>query len=99
MEAPCRGASNEYPQHMFFWRTRQNYPRVTNVSSLTISLICISKGISLSSVGIKYFLVYCSTLYLSVNIFNMLLLILNHYLVHFFTLFIYCIISFIGNLF
>ena len=21
-----RGASNEYPQHMFLWRTRENYP-------------------------------------------------------------------------
>ena len=22
LEAPCRGASNEYPQHMFLWRNK-----------------------------------------------------------------------------
>ena len=24
LEAPCRGASNEYPQHMFLWRNKKN---------------------------------------------------------------------------
>ena len=24
LEAPCRGASNEYPQHMFSWRNKKN---------------------------------------------------------------------------
>ena len=24
LEAPCRGASNEYPQHMFLWRKKKN---------------------------------------------------------------------------
>ena len=24
LEAPCRGASNEYPQHMFSWRNIKN---------------------------------------------------------------------------
>ena len=28
LEAPRRGASNEYPQHMFLWRTGENYPRI-----------------------------------------------------------------------
>ena len=28
LEAPYRGASNEYPQHTFLWRTRENYPRI-----------------------------------------------------------------------
>ena len=26
LEAPCQGASNEYPQHTFLWRTGENYP-------------------------------------------------------------------------
>ena len=29
LEAPQQGASNEYPQHMFLWRTGENYPRIT----------------------------------------------------------------------
>ena len=24
LEVPCRGASNEYPQHMFSWRNKKN---------------------------------------------------------------------------
>ena len=28
LEAPQRGASNEYPQHMFLWKTREKYPRI-----------------------------------------------------------------------
>ena len=24
LEAPCRGASNEYPQHIFFWRNKKD---------------------------------------------------------------------------
>ena len=24
----CRGDSNEYPQHMFLWRNKQNYPLI-----------------------------------------------------------------------
>ena len=24
LETPCRGASNEYPQHMFSWRNKKN---------------------------------------------------------------------------
>ena len=39
LEAPCRGASNEYTQHMFLWRTVENYPViVTNYSSLSSPL-------------------------------------------------------------
>ena len=31
-----RGASNEYPQHMFLWRNKKNYPTIiTKYSSLT----------------------------------------------------------------
>ena len=26
LESPRRGDSNEYPQHMFLWRTIENYP-------------------------------------------------------------------------
>ena len=37
LEAPRRGASNEYPQHMFSWRTREHYPIIiTKYSSLMI---------------------------------------------------------------
>ena len=40
LEAPCRGTSNEYPQHMLWWRTGENYPRIiTKYSFLTIPLI------------------------------------------------------------
>ena len=36
LEVPQRGASIEYPQHVFLWRTRENYPRIiTLYSSLT----------------------------------------------------------------
>ena len=39
LEAPRRGASNGYPQHMFLRRTGENYPRIiTKYSSLTIPL-------------------------------------------------------------
>ena len=39
LETPHRGVSNEYPQHMFLWRTGENYPRIiTKYSSLTIPL-------------------------------------------------------------
>ena len=45
LEAPQRGASNEYPQHIFLWRTGENYPRIiTEYSSLTLlprRLICL----------------------------------------------------------
>ena len=27
-EAPWEGASNEYPQHMFLWRNKYNYPKI-----------------------------------------------------------------------
>ena len=38
LEAPRRGASNEY-HNMFLWRTGENYPTIfTKYSSLTISL-------------------------------------------------------------
>ena len=39
LEAPRRGASNEYPQHMFLWRNKKKYPRIiTKYSSLTSPL-------------------------------------------------------------
>ena len=39
LEAPRRGASNEYTQHMFLWRNGENYPRIiTKYSSLTSPL-------------------------------------------------------------
>ena len=39
LEAPRWGASNEYPQHMFLWRTRENYPIIIiKYSSLTSPL-------------------------------------------------------------
>ena len=28
LELPRRGDSNEYPHHMFLWRTDENYPSV-----------------------------------------------------------------------
>ena len=28
LEFPWRGDSNEYPQHMFLWRTKENYPLI-----------------------------------------------------------------------
>ena len=33
LESPCRGDSNEYPQHMFLWRTDENYPSIIIKSS------------------------------------------------------------------
>ena len=39
IEAPHRGASDEYPQHMFLWRTGENYPVILTKSSLTIPLL------------------------------------------------------------
>ena len=39
LEAPRRGASNEYPQHIFLLRNKKNYPRIiTKYSSLTTPL-------------------------------------------------------------
>ena len=38
-ESPRWGTSNEYPQHMFLWRTGENYPIIiTKYSSLTIPM-------------------------------------------------------------
>ena len=28
LEVPHRGTSNEYPQHMFLWRKKKNYPKI-----------------------------------------------------------------------
>ena len=28
LESPRRGDSNEYPQHMFLWSNKQNYPLI-----------------------------------------------------------------------
>ena len=37
LEAPHQGASNEYPQHMFLWGYKKNYPRIiTKYATLTI---------------------------------------------------------------
>ena len=41
LEAPRRGASNEYPQHMLLCRTRENRLRTVQHSSLTKHLIDI----------------------------------------------------------
>ena len=42
LEVPHWGASNEYPQHMFLWRTWENYPKIiTKYSSLTIPLLYV----------------------------------------------------------
>ena len=39
LEAPRRGASNEYPEHMFLWRNKKNYPTIiTKYASLTSPL-------------------------------------------------------------
>ena len=39
LEAPHRGASNEYPQHMFLWRNKKNdLIIITKYSSLTTPL-------------------------------------------------------------
>ena len=41
-----RGTSNEYPQHVFLWRTGENYPRIiTKYSFLTCPLV-LSKAVS-----------------------------------------------------
>ena len=39
LEAPQRGASNGYPQHMFSLRNKKNYPRIITKYSLTIPLV------------------------------------------------------------
>ena len=41
LEAPHRGTSNEYPQHMFLWRTGENYPIIITKYSLTIPFVLI----------------------------------------------------------
>ena len=44
LEVPHWGTSNEYPQHMFLWRIRENYPIIiTKYTSLTVPLnnICL----------------------------------------------------------
>ena len=44
---PRRGASNEYPQHMFLWRTGENYPRIIiKYSSLTSPLLLFQTDFS-----------------------------------------------------
>ena len=54
LEAPWQGASNEYPQHMFLWRTGENYPIIiTKYSSLTIPLTLANDTIWLHLVYLK----------------------------------------------
>ena len=56
-EAPCQAASNEYPQHMFLWRTGENYPRfIIKNSSVTSSLLStLSKIFSRLHIEIFFF--------------------------------------------
>ena len=39
LEAPHRGTSNVYPQHMFLWKIRENYPRIITKYSLPTPLL------------------------------------------------------------
>ena len=39
LEAPWRGASNEYPQCMFLWRDKKNHPRMIIQFSSIIGLL------------------------------------------------------------
>ena len=46
LEAPRRGASNEYPQHMFLLRNKKNYPIIIPLLQCTIifsliNLMCV----------------------------------------------------------
>ena len=50
------GTSNEYPQRMFLWRNKKNYPRIITKYSLTLVLLnpdipCLCKQCSSRSVG------------------------------------------------
>ena len=45
LEAPCRGASNDYPQYMFLLRNGENYPIIiTKYTSIIIPLLYHAAG-------------------------------------------------------
>ena len=43
IESPRRGASNEYPQHMFLWWTGENYPIIITKYPLNNSSALVYK--------------------------------------------------------
>ena len=42
LEAPQRGASNEYPQHMFSWRNKKNINTFGLKNKVSFLELCIS---------------------------------------------------------
>ena len=40
-----RGASNEYPQHMFLWRNKKNFPKIITKYSFLIPIDTIAPDI------------------------------------------------------
>ena len=49
LEVPQWGTSNEYPQHMFLWRTEENYPRVVTKYFLPLKSSATTKPFSTQS--------------------------------------------------
>ena len=58
LEAPLRGASNEYPQHIFSWRNKKNIFLICPFSKSYV--ILYSKKFLMPKL-IFYSLVFCST--------------------------------------
>ena len=53
LEAPRRGASNEYPQHMFSWRNKKNIMWIPPlICSYDVAFIILLSGIAKSTVGL-----------------------------------------------
>ena len=42
LEAPHRGASNKYPQHMFLWRNKKNIMWIPLLSEALLTLAMLS---------------------------------------------------------
>ena len=59
---PWQGASNEYLQHMFLWRTGVNYPRITTIHSSSLASVlsnshqpaCLTKAAVSGSLASSY---------------------------------------------
>ena len=53
LEAPHRGASNEYPQHMFLWRSKKNIMQIPPVICSYVEKKKKKKHLGLAKAGLK----------------------------------------------
>ena len=74
LEVPRRGASNEYPQHMFLWKNKKNYPRIiTKYSFVNNASGIVCCGLFALPLGVikRLYILYCDSYWASSKLFLM----------------------------